>query len=189
MVLQLDKSKPIRYVRFPSSPEKILEIEGFLNGKAVKRSLWRASNLFSAYRSMTAKAAFQHSFVLNEIPKGSYLAVALNGQHGIEGAYAALRVNGKLVGAPDRSLSYRSNAWEYPVPMVESNYTYYFPLTEDMKGSTIDAVVMVMKDGMALDQVKTEQSLNRKSLKLVSFKKDEIVIPEAGYVLAVTGTG
>jgi hypothetical protein len=149
MVLQLDKSKPIRYVRFPNSPEKILEIEGFLNGKAVKRSLWRASNLFSAYRSMTAKAAFQHSFVLNEIPKGSYLAVALNGQHGIEGAYAALRVNGKLVGAPDRSLSYRSNAWEYPVPMVESNYTYYFPLTEDMKGSTIDAVVMVMKDGMA----------------------------------------
>jgi hypothetical protein len=48
---------------------------------------------------------------------------------------------------------------------------------------------VVMKDGMALDQVKTEQSLNRKSLKLVSFKKDEIVIPEAGYVLAVTGTG
>ena len=46
-----------------------------------------------------------------------------------------------------------------------------------------------MKDGMALDQVKTEQSLNRESLKLVSFKKDEIVIPEAGYVLAVTGTG
>ncbi len=149
MVLQLDKSKPIRYLRFPNSPERILEIEGFLNGKAVKRTLWRASNLFSAYRSMTAKAAYQYSFVLNEIPKGSYLAVALNGQHGIEGAYAALRVNGKLVGAPDRSLSYRSNSWEYPVPLVESNYTYYFPLTEDMKGSTIDAVVMVMKDGIA----------------------------------------
>ena len=149
MVLQLDKSNPIRYLRFPSSPEKILEIEGFLNGKAVKRTLWRASNLFSAYRPMTAKAAFQHSFVLNEIPKGSYLAVALNGIHGIEGAYAALRVNGKLVGAPDRSLSYRSNSWEYPVPLAESNYTYYFPLTEDMKGSKIDAVVMVMKDGIA----------------------------------------
>jgi hypothetical protein len=148
MILQLDKSKPIRYVRFPNSPEKILEIEGFLNGKAVKRTLWRASNLFSPYRQMTAKAAFQHSFVLNEIPKGSYLAVALNGIHGIEGAYAALRVNGKLVGAPDRSLSYRCNSWEYPVPLDDSNYTYYFPLTEDMKGSKIDAVVMVMKDGV-----------------------------------------
>jgi hypothetical protein len=149
MVLQLDPSMPIRYLRFPSSPEKILEIEGFLNGKAVNRNLWRASNLFSAYRSMTAKAAFEHSFVLNEIPKGSYLAVALNGTHGIEGAYAALRVNGKLVGAPDRSLSYRSNTWEYPVPSDDSNYTYYFPLTEEMKGAKIEVVVMVMKEGIA----------------------------------------
>ncbi|MDG1357611.1 MAG: hypothetical protein P8P36_05405 [Akkermansiaceae bacterium] len=48
---------------------------------------------------------------------------------------------------------------------------------------------VVMKDGQDLDKAKVEQSLNRKSLKLVSFKKDEIVIPEAGYVLAVTGTG
>jgi len=149
MILKLDKSKPIRYLRFPSSPEKILEVEGFLNGKKVKRNLWRASNLFSPYRSMAAKAAFEHSFVLNEIPKGSYLAVALNGMHGIEGAYAALRVNGKLIGAPDRSLSYRSNTWEYPVPSDDSNYTYYFPLTEEMKGSKIDVVVLVMKEGVA----------------------------------------
>jgi hypothetical protein len=149
MIIQLDKTKPIRYLRFPSSPEKILEVEGFLNGKKVKRNLWRASNLFSPYRSMTAKAAFEHSIVLNEIPKGSYLAVALNGMHGIEGAYAALRVNGKLIGAPDRSLSYRSNTWEYPVPSDDSNYTYYFPLTEEMKGSKIDVVVLVMKEGVA----------------------------------------
>lgn len=149
MTVPLDKRVPIRYLRFPGSPEKILEIEGFLNGKLVDRSHWRASNLFSNYRQMTAKAAYQSSFVLNEIPKGSYLAVALNGLHGNEGAYAALRVNGKLVGAPDRSISFRSNSWEYPVPQSDSNYTYYFPLTADMKGLNIDAVVLVMKDGMA----------------------------------------
>jgi len=48
---------------------------------------------------------------------------------------------------------------------------------------------VIMKDGKELDKGKTEQSLNRKSLTLVSFNKDEIIIPEAGYVLAVTGTG
>jgi hypothetical protein len=148
MTLPLDHEKPIRYLRFPGSPEKVLEIEGFLNGKPVDRTLWRASNLFSLYRQVIAKAAFESSFVLNEIPKGSYLAVALNGRHGNEGAYAALRVNGKPVGAPDRSLSYRSNSWEYPVPTNESNYTYYFPVTDEMKGATIDAIVMVMKDGV-----------------------------------------
>jgi hypothetical protein len=99
--------------------------------------------------AIAAKAAFQSSFVLNEIPKDSYLAVALNGRHGDEGAYVALRVNGIPVGAPDRSVSYRSNAWEYPVRKSESDYTYYFPLTEEMKGAKIDAVVMVMKNGLA----------------------------------------
>ena len=145
----MDKTKPARYLRLPGSPQKVLEIEGYLNGKGVDRSNWRASNLFSPYRYVAARTAFEKSFILNEIPEGSYLAVALNGRHGDEGAYAALRVNGKPVGSTDKSLSYRSNSWEYPVQGSEENYTYYFPLTEDMKGSKIEAVVMVMKDGVA----------------------------------------
>jgi len=147
MSLPLDPAKPIRYVRFPGSPERVVEIEGYLNGKPVDRSQWRASNLFSPYRQVTLKAAFETSFVLNEIPEGSYLAIALNGKHGDEGAYAAIRVNGRPVGAPDRSLSYRSNAWEYPVQTTDSNYTYYVPLTADMIGAKIDAVVLLMKNG------------------------------------------
>ena len=48
---------------------------------------------------------------------------------------------------------------------------------------------VIMKEGKELDEGKTEQSLIRNSLTLVSFKKEEIIIPEAAYVLAVTGTG
>ncbi len=149
MTLPLNPLKPIRYVRLPGSPEKVLEIEGYLAGKLVDRSRWRASNLFSQYRQVTPKEAFETSFTLNEIPKGSYLAIALNGKHGDEGAYAAIRVNGKPVGSPDRSISYRSNAWEYPVPTTQSNYTYYIPLTNDMIGARIDADVLVMKNGVS----------------------------------------
>jgi len=149
MTLPLDPANPILYVRFPGSPERVVEIEGYLNGKIVDRSQWRASNLFSPYRQVTPKAAFETSFVLNEIPKGSYLAIALNGKHGDEGAYAAIRVNGTPVGAPDRSLSYRSNAWEYPVQTIDSNYTYYVPLTADMIGAKIDAVILLMKNGVS----------------------------------------
>jgi len=149
MTLELDPANPIRYIRLPGSLERVCEIEGYLAGKLADRSLWRASNLFSQYRSVTAKEAFETSFVLNEIPKGSYLAIALNGKHGDEGAYAAVRVNGKQVGAPDRSLSYRSNAWEYPASGTDSNYTYYIPLTADMIGAKIDAVVLVLKNGVS----------------------------------------
>jgi hypothetical protein len=149
MSMKLNPANPIRYIRLPGSPERVCEVEGYLDGKLVDRSLWRASNLFSTYGQAAPKEAFETSFVLNEIPKGSYLAIALNGKHGDEGAYAAIRVNGKPVGAPDRSVSFRSNAWEYPVQRPESNYTYYVPLTPDMIGATIDAVVLVLKNGIS----------------------------------------
>jgi hypothetical protein len=149
MTLPFDPQQPVRFIRFPATPERVEEVEGYLKGSMVNRSGWRASNLFSPYRYMTPKDAFETQFVLNEIPEGSYLAIALNGKHGNEGAYAAIRVDGQPVGAPDRSVSYRSNAWEYPVVRTDSNYTYYIPLTPAMIGKTIDAVVLVMKDGVS----------------------------------------
>jgi len=149
MTLPLDPTSPVRYVRLPGTPESINEITGFKDGVQVDRSRWRASILFSPYQPVEAKAAFECGFVLAEIPRGSYLAIALNGRHGIEGAYAALRVNGRPVGAPDRSVSFVSNTWEYPVPATDANYTYYIPLTPEMKGARIDAVVLVMKNGLA----------------------------------------
>lgn len=145
--MQLDAKRKFRYVRFRGTPDKVVEIEGYLDGKKLDRSKWRASNLFGFYRPLRARKAWQHSFTLGEVPKGSYLAIALNGEHGTEGAYAAIRVNGEPVGAPDRSVSFPSNTWEYPVRKSSSNYTYYVPLTEDMEGAKIDAVVLGMQNG------------------------------------------
>ncbi|MCF7975913.1 MAG: discoidin domain-containing protein, partial [Phycisphaerae bacterium] len=147
IVMTLDSETPLRYIRFNGTPDKIVEIEGYRNGVKLDRSKWRASTLFARYARVGAAKAWQHSFTLNEIPKGSYLAIALNGEHGVEGAYAAIRVNGKPVGAPDRSVSYPSNTWEYPAQKRSSDYTYYVPLTEDMKDAKIDAVVLGLRGG------------------------------------------
>ncbi len=51
------------------------------------------------------------------------------------------------MGAPDRSVSYPSNVWECPARNSESNYTYYVPVTRDMIGKKIDAVVLGLKGG------------------------------------------
>jgi hypothetical protein len=75
------------------------------------------------------------------------LAVALEGEHGVEGAYAALRVDGRPVGAFDRSPSYPVNPWEYLVAEVGSHYTYYIPLTREMEGKKLEIVVLGMKNG------------------------------------------
>lgn len=64
-----------------------------------------------------------------------------------EGAYAALKVTGKYVGCPDRSVSYPSNVWEFLVAREDRNYTYYVPLTPEMKGKMIEAYVLGLQDG------------------------------------------
>ena len=95
-----------------------------------------------------ANAAWSVSFTLDEIVAGSYLAIPLPGRHDAEGAYAAVRVGGRLVGAPSRAVSYASNVWEAPVQPVKGNYTYFVPLTGDMIGQPIEVLVLVMQDGI-----------------------------------------
>ncbi|MEO6134115.1 MAG: hypothetical protein ABIP35_03115 [Ginsengibacter sp.] len=148
MVIKLDPLVPVRYFRFNQNFESLLEIKGYLKGKSLNRSNWRASNLFANWRVVKAEKAWESSFVLNEIPKGSYLCIALDGKHGVEGAYAAIRVDGKPIGAPDRTVSFPGNTWELSVSKNESNYTYYIPLSKDMENKKIDAVVLGLKEGV-----------------------------------------
>lgn len=142
-IAKLYDDKSARYVRVEGAPARIAEIEGFFNGEKLATTKWRVSNLFFPYWMKETVSAYSTSFELNELPKGSYLAIAINGKHGDEGAYAALRVDGKLVGAPDRAVSFPSNTWEYQNVAMKENYTYYVPLTEDMFGKKIEAVVLV----------------------------------------------
>jgi hypothetical protein len=146
-VLHVPSKRPIRYLRIAGAPRRIAEIEAYFNGKPLDRSGWRASNLLGAYSDRKAVAAWKLQFTLKEIPQNGVLAIAINGRHGNEGAYAALRVDGRLVGAPDRSVSYPSNTWEYQNVEREGDYTYYFLLTGSVAGRPMEAVVLVMEGG------------------------------------------
>jgi hypothetical protein len=148
MEMELADAGPIQYVRMAGSPNQVFEIEGFRNGQKLDSTNWRASNLFSPYGRFQAHYAWTTSFTLDEIPAGAYLAIPINGVHGKEGAYAAAKIEGKMVGAPDRAVSYPSNTWEYYVREVDRNYTYFIPLDESMIGKQIDIYVLGMnKEG------------------------------------------
>jgi len=138
----------VRYVRLLNAPVKVLEIEGLFQGKRLDRSKWRASNLFGWYGKNPAVKSWSGSIVLDEAAKGSYLAIPLEGRHGREGAFAALRVGGRLVGAPDRSVSYPTNVWEFRVEPKAENYTYYVPVTPEMIGQKIEVVVLGLNKDM-----------------------------------------
>ena len=120
--------EPLRYLRFKEYADRLVEIIAYKNGKIIEPDNFSASNLFAHPDKKEASGAWGTTFTLNEIAEGSYLSVAINGFHGVEGAYAALKVGDKYVGAPDRARSYPSNTWEYVNAKGDSNYTYYFPL-------------------------------------------------------------
>ena len=148
LTITREPASKVRYFRLSKAPARILEIEGLFKGTRLDRTAWRASNLFRTYASSPARKAWTLSFVLHEAPRGSYLAIPLAGRHGREGAFVSFRVDGRLVGAPDRSVSYPTNVWEFRVEPKDENYTYYLPLTPDMVGRKIEVVVLGLADGM-----------------------------------------
>lgn len=149
MKIDLSASGQVHYIKLQPAPLRITEMAGYKNGKQVDRSAWRASNLFRPYLKnywkreliYSAQKAWSLKFKLDEIPEGSYLCIAINGEHGIEGAYAGAKIDGKYVGCPDRAPSFKSNTWEVNVREVGKNYTYYLPLNKDMVGKEIETFV------------------------------------------------
>jgi hypothetical protein len=140
--MTIDIHKKVRYLRFKYQPRQIVEIEGYYKGKPLNRNEWKASNLFAHADRMQSVKSWKASFVLDELAKDSYLSVAINGKHGIEGAYVAAKIDGELVGAPDRAASYPSNTWEYVNAERDSNYTYYIPLDKSSIGKEIEVYVL-----------------------------------------------
>ena len=52
------------------------------------------------------------------------------------------------MGVPDRAISNLSNVWEAPVRTADSHYTYFVPVTSQMVDKKIDAIVLVLRDGV-----------------------------------------
>jgi len=136
-----------RYFRMRHAPERTAEVEGFLDGKPLDRGRWTASNLFAHPAALPAVAAWTATVKVDEILPTSYLCVAVEGTHGQEGCYAAIRMGDRLIGAPDRAPSYPVNPWEYPVRRHETGYTYFFPLDESMLGRDLEVVLLGMEGG------------------------------------------
>ena len=140
--IDLTDTGAIQYIRIPGRAGNIAEIIGLEKGKKMDRTNWRASNVFAPYPKATAQRAWCGQFVLDEAARGAYLVVACMGSHGRDGAYAALRVGDRYVGSPRRAVSYPANPWEYGNNRAQAGLSYFFPVTDDMIGKNIQAVVM-----------------------------------------------
>lgn len=141
---EIPTDRPIRYITLNGCPDRIRHVRGYLDGKPLDRTNWRASNLFACSGMAPIVRAWAYDFVLPEAPKNSTLAIAMEGIHGVEKAYAALRVGDSYAGAPRRAPSYPSNTWECPVAATDRNTTYLIPVTADMVGQPLQAVALLI---------------------------------------------
>ena len=138
---------PVRYFRCPNAPDRVAEFRATTGGKAVDRTGWRGSNLFGTLAATPPVAAWRGTFPLGEETAGAYICVAIEGEHGIEKAYAAARIGDRLIGAPDRAPSYKSNVWEANFRPCQANCTFYIPVTEDMHEQEIELTVLLLEGG------------------------------------------
>jgi hypothetical protein len=141
-VIHFPEAAEARYVRIAGAPRRIAEVGARRVREKLDRSAWRASNLFPPFSARKVARAWSWDFTLEEVAPGGYLAIAVEGKHGDEGVTAALRVGDRLVGAPDRAVSFASNTWEYWNVESEKGYTFYFPLTPEMVGEELEAVLL-----------------------------------------------
>lgn len=147
LTLDIPKGKPIRYIRLARGDLEPTEVQGFRGGVALDRKDWKASNLFDSYAARPATDAWQATVTLPEAAPGSYLCIALNGKHGVEGAWCGVRMGDRVLGCPDRATSFPSNVWEATVVRSDSNYTYFLPVTPEMIGKPLDIVAMTLQGG------------------------------------------
>ncbi len=129
---------PVRYFRLPAPMDRIYSVRLLKDGQALTLVAPKANNLQAPYGAKKPVAVKEAVVTLPDtVRDGDYIAVALNGVHGEEGAYCIAEVDGKLVGFPDRAPAYRSNVWEFVVARSDRNYTYYLPLQASMAGKSI----------------------------------------------------
>lgn len=141
------RTQQVRFLRVFEAPGRIAELSASGQGQKLPADLWHATHLFAPYWALKPAAAWEAEF---EIPSsaapGSYLCVAVEGKHGMNQAFAGLRVEGQYVGASGRAPSYPCAAWEYPVSRHDKNNTFFFPVTEQLRGKTVQAVVLAFDD-------------------------------------------
>lgn len=143
--MNLKIGKDMRYLKMYPFPDAIAEVEVYINGMKMASKNFRGNNLFADTSMMKCVGTWKASFRLDEVTPNSYLCVAVNGKHGVEGVYATLKVNGQYIGASSRAVSYPANPWENTTIKSDSNYTYFFKLNENLKDKDI-AVFLLAYD-------------------------------------------
>ena len=147
------------------------------SGREIKIDISKAhaSNMMAPYAARQIQSSHKLEIKLPEsitVEDGDYIAVAVNGDHGIECAYCAAidKNSGKPVGFTGRATSYPVNNWEHIVCESGKNYTYYLALSKEDAGKEFVFYTLLTKPAgevtVGRDVYFCKANKNREGIKL-----------------------
>ncbi len=158
-----------RYLRMSKSPAAVAEIEGFIEGKPVDRVLWKATNLSGSPRGNDVKLCWKYDGKLTGIGKKAYLSVTVPAVCQEGTVFAAMMIDGKIIGAADRAPSFPYNNWEH-FGRPEKDFTFYLPVNEKLEGKPFQ--VILLSTDSKLQELKPEVWLTNLDI----YEKVELVM-------------
>ena len=134
----------IRYLRIREPLDRIYKIALEENGAEVPLSDPKLLIMLPHYRDRKIAGARRARVYVHkeDIVPGAYLSVCIDGEHGAEGAYGVIEIDGREYGCPDRASAYPAMCWECGVREADRGYTYYLPVTPAMAEKEINVFVL-----------------------------------------------
>lgn len=137
MISSYEINDALRYIRIAHPVDRIYAVRLIKDGKETELKNPRANNMQAHYRYKKTRAVHRGEFTLPDYTGLSRLAVAVEGEHGTEGVYCTLDIDGKFMGFPERAPEYKANQWEHRVCDSDKNNTFYFPLPDGLEGRKV----------------------------------------------------
>lgn len=127
----------LRYFRLAEPMDRIFSFTVMKNGEPILLHAPFANNMQAHYAKKPTKLVKSALVTIPDHREGAYLALGINGDHGAEGVYCTIGLDGELRGFEGRAPSYKANVWEHLVCNEPLNNTFYFRLPPNSAGKTV----------------------------------------------------
>ena len=134
----------IRYLRIREPLDRIYRVALVRDGEQIELTDPKLLIFLPHYRDRRIAGARRARVYIKkeDIVPGAYLSVCVDGEHGAEGAYGVIEIDGREYGCPDRAPAFPAMCWECGVRGADRGYTYYLPVTPEMAEKEINVFVL-----------------------------------------------
>lgn len=139
----------MRYFRLAEPMDRIYHFRVIKDGKALNIADAHGNNMQAHYSKRPTKILKSGTVLLPDDCRDTFLAVAVEGEHGDEGVYCCACLDGAYLAPNKRAPDFKANIWEHMVCAGEKYTTHYIPLPADAAGKQIRVYASFSRENTA----------------------------------------